>query len=70
MALSRAEIQRRSNAKNGVRPKTYHLPETTIALIDRLAEAHGISRGAVITELVAAAATKEGISHEPTPTTD
>lgn len=61
MALSRNEIQKKSNAKRGVRAKSYILSEETIALIDRLAEARGISKGALVAEMAQGYAALHGI---------
>ena len=69
MALSRREIQKKSDDKRGVRSKAYHLPEATIALIDRLADARGISKSALLTEMAHDYAEKHGIAHEYPPTT-
>ncbi|HFC6388674.1 TPA: ribbon-helix-helix protein, CopG family [Neisseria bacilliformis] len=52
MAMSRNEIQKRSNEKRGVRAKSYHLKEETIALIDRLAEAEGKTKAALLADAV------------------
>lgn len=62
MALARAEIQRKSNEKKGVRPKTYILSEETIAHIDCLAKETGLSKGALIAEMTALYAQHKNIA--------
>ena len=52
MAKTQAQIQERSDAKRGVRAKSYKLPETTIALIAELAEQTGLPQSPVITAAV------------------
>lgn len=61
MALSRAEIQKRSNEKHGRCTKTYALDEETVALIDRLAKAQQISKGALIAAMAREYAQKHGL---------
>lgn len=70
MALSRREIQKKSDNKRGVRSKAYHLPEATIALIDHLADVRGISKSALLTEMAHDYAAKHGITYEHPSTTD
>ncbi|MDO5058779.1 MAG: CopG family transcriptional regulator [Neisseria sp.] len=52
MALTRNEIQKKSDAKRGVQPKTYKLPVETVALIKRLAEARGMTQVELIRQAV------------------
>lgn len=61
MALSRYEIQKRSNEKRGVRAKAYHLHEDTIALIDRIAAAEGRAKGAVLADMARDYAARHGV---------
>lgn len=61
MALSRSEIQKRSNEKRGIRPKSYILSEETIALIDAVASAENRSKGAVLADMAAEYARRKGI---------
>lgn len=48
MALSRAEIQKRSDEKRGVKSKGYKLSLETIEMIAELSKATGDSQGAII----------------------
>lgn len=61
MAQSRAEIQKRSDEKRGVRPKAYYLTEEAIAQIDRIAAATGKAKGALLAEMAAEYAQRHGI---------
>lgn len=53
MAKTRAEIQAKSDAKRGVKAKTYKIPITLVNEIADLAKTHNISQGKVIAESVA-----------------
>ncbi|OCG60818.1 hypothetical protein [Gilliamella sp. Nev3-1] len=52
MALSRAEIQKRSDEKRGVKPKGYKLSIETIEMIAELSKSTGKSQGMVIEEAI------------------
>lgn len=52
MALTRTEIQKRSDDKRGVKLKGFKLNQETIELIECLAEQHGISQTQVIVKAV------------------
>lgn len=54
MALSKYEIQKRSDEKRGVRPKSYYLSEEVIAQIDELAKSENRPKGAIIADAIAA----------------
>lgn len=45
MALSRTEIVKRSEAKSGIKAKTFKLPLALIAEIEQLATAYNLSQG-------------------------
>lgn len=53
MALSRYEIQKKSDAKRGIVTRGYKLPAEVVAEIARLASERGQSQAAVIAEAVA-----------------
>ena len=53
MALSRTEIQQKSDSKRGVKTFAYKLPQETGDAIARLAEERGMTRAAVIAEAIA-----------------
>lgn len=61
MALSRAEIQKKSDIKRGVCTKTYRLSREDVRLIDKLADQSGIARGQLIAEAVREWAEKRGL---------
>ncbi|QMT39308.1 ribbon-helix-helix protein, CopG family [Neisseria sicca] len=48
MALSRTEIQKRSNEKRGIVQKNFKLPAETVELIKTEAEKRGIPQAALI----------------------
>lgn len=48
MAMSRAEINARSDAKRGVKVKGFKLHESTIAQIEQLAQQLGLSQSQLI----------------------
>ncbi len=50
MAMSRAEINAKSDAKRGVRVQSYKLHEDIITLLAELSEATGKSKTAIVTE--------------------
>jgi predicted DNA-binding protein len=50
MALSKTEIQKRSNEKRGVKPKGYKLPIETIEMITELSKMTGKPQGAIISD--------------------
>jgi predicted DNA-binding protein len=52
MALSKAEIQKRSDEKRGVKPKGYKLPIETIEMIAELSEITGKPQGAIISDAI------------------
>lgn len=58
MAQTQAEIQARSDAKRGVKVKSYKLPIATIDLVTALAAASGKPQSAIITEAVQLLAAK------------
>lgn len=53
MALSRYEIQKKSDAKRGIVTRGYKLPAAVVAQIPRLAKERGQSQAAVIAEAIA-----------------
>lgn len=53
MALSRTELQSRSDEKRGVKAKTYKLPLSTIADIEQLSRERGIPQNQLITQAIA-----------------
>lgn len=52
MVLSRAEIQKRSDEKRGVKSKGYKLQIETIEMITELSKAIGKSQGAIIEDAI------------------
>lgn len=52
MIQSASDIQKRSDEKRGIKPKTYKLPLATIARIELLASQGGVSQGAIITAAI------------------
>lgn len=52
MALSRYEIQKKSEAKRGIVTRGYKLPAEVVAEITRLAKERGQSQAAVIAEAI------------------
>lgn len=52
MALSRAEIQKRSDDRRGVKPKSYKLPLETIDTIIELSNGTGKSQSKIIEEAI------------------
>lgn len=52
MALTRAEIQKKSDAKRGVRSKGYKLPNDIIGLISELSDKTGKSQSKIIEEAI------------------
>ena len=52
MALSRAEIQKRSDEKRGVKPKGYKLQIEKIEIITELSKRKGKSQGMIIEEAI------------------
>ncbi|EAB6803390.1 hypothetical protein EI048_18555 [Escherichia coli] len=52
MAQSIADIQAKSDAKRGVKSKSYKLPLSTIKLIEQLSNQTGKPQSAIITEAV------------------
>lgn len=48
MALSRTEIQKRSDEKRGIVQKNFNLPSETVELIKTEAERRGVSQAALI----------------------
>lgn len=52
MTKSRNEIQKKSDAKRGVKSKTYKLPESVIADIAELAKQHDTTQVALIADMV------------------
>lgn len=53
MAMSRTELQKRSDDKRGVKLKAFKLPVAVIAEIEQLAEANGIPQNQLIMQAVA-----------------
>lgn len=53
MALSRYEIQKKSEARRGIVTRGYKLPAAVVAQIARLAKERGQSQAAVIAEAIA-----------------
>ena len=66
MALSRSEINQRSNEKRGVTTKGFKLHQDTIQLIEKLAQHTGKSQSTLITEMIQAAAKEHGLAPDPT----
>ena len=58
MAQSRDEIQRRSDQKRGVKLCSFKLKLDTIAQLEQLAKAQGISKTAVLEQLIHAQSPK------------
>jgi predicted DNA-binding protein len=52
MALSKAEIQKRSDKKRGVKSKGYKLPIETIEMIAELSEITSKPQGAIISDAI------------------
>ncbi len=52
MAKSRAEIQKESDKRRGVKLKTFQLPLTTIDKIKQLSDERGISQSQLIVQLI------------------
>lgn len=52
MALSRAEINARSEAKRGIVTKSFKLPQQVSQDIDTLAEQLGLSKGKIIEKAI------------------
>ena len=52
MALTRAEIQKRSDKKRGVKSKGYKLSIETIEMIAELSKSTGKSQGTIIEEAI------------------
>lgn len=52
MALSRAEIQKRSDEKRGVKSKGYKLSVETIEMIAELSKSTGKTQGIIIEEAI------------------
>lgn len=52
MALSRTEIQKKSDEKNGVKPKTYRFKNETIDLIAKLSEQTGKPQTQILEEAI------------------
>ncbi|MEE6030492.1 ribbon-helix-helix protein, CopG family [Avibacterium paragallinarum] len=52
MAKTMAEIVAKSDAKRGVRAKTYKLPEETIALIEQLSREQDVPQYQIIQQAV------------------
>lgn len=52
MVLSRAEIQKRSDEKRGVKSKGYKLQIETIEMITELSKTTGKSQGAIIEDAI------------------
>lgn len=61
MALTRHEIQQKSDAKRGLKVRGYKLPTETVDEIARLAKVSGKSQAAVITEAVTLWAEAQGL---------
>lgn len=61
MALSKYEIQKRSNEKLGLKMRGYRLPAETVDDIANLAKAAGISQAALIIAAIAAYKEQQGI---------
>lgn len=61
MALTRHEIQQKSDARRGLKVRGYKLPVETVDEIARLAKASGKSQAAVITEAIALWAQAHGL---------
>ncbi|MEE6042070.1 ribbon-helix-helix protein, CopG family [Avibacterium paragallinarum] len=53
MAKTMTEIVAKSDAKRGVRAKTYKLPEETIALIEQLSREQNVPQYQIIVQAVA-----------------
>lgn len=52
MIQSASDIQKRSDEKRGMKPKTYKLPLNTIDRIELLASHSGISQAAIIANAI------------------
>lgn len=61
MALSKYEIQKRSDAKLGLKMRGYRLPAETVDEIARVAKAQGIAQAALIVEALEAYKEKHGL---------
>lgn len=54
MALSRVQINARSEAKRGIKVKSFKLHESSIAYIEQISKQTGISQTRLITEAIQA----------------
>lgn len=54
MALSRTEIVKRSEAKSGIKAKTFKLPLALIAEIEQLATTYNLSQRQLIAQAITA----------------
>lgn len=61
MALSKYEIQKKSDARRGLKVRGYKLPAETVDEIAHLAKLGNKSQAAVITEAIAAYKTLNGL---------
>ena len=52
MALSRIEINARSEAKRGIKVKSFKLHESTIAHIEQISQQTGLSQTKLITQAI------------------
>lgn len=52
MALSRAQINAKSEAKRGIKVKSFKLHESTIAHIEQISQQTGISQSRLITQAI------------------
>ncbi|MBS9781330.1 MAG: ribbon-helix-helix protein, CopG family [Gammaproteobacteria bacterium] len=52
MAKSKAQIQKESDARRGVKDKKFQLPLTTIDKIKQLSDERGISQSQLIVQLI------------------
>lgn len=62
MALTRQEINARSDAKRGIKSKSLKLHLDTIALLEQLSQQLGIGQNQVVTQALAAFAQKHSPS--------
>lgn len=61
MALTKQEIQAKSDAKRGVRLQSYKLHEEVIALLAELSEQTGLSKTQIVTQGIALFAEKQKV---------
>lgn len=53
MAMTRAEINAKSDAKRGIKQKSFKLHESTIAHIEQISQQTGLSQSKLITQAIA-----------------